>query len=524
MSSGAIMSLRKVCGYLFVLALIVVSGSACGNAGADRVLVVETDGVLVGLAYFDANATREFDTGDEPLAGVGIALLAAGTSDTVEKVISAGDGQFSFPAIPVGSYEVVVDTATIGDSVIVADIDDAEVNITPGDSARVNVAISFPLLTIGEARLRPVGKKIFVDGIALNSWPTFGDSTIHIADITGSMRSIRAGPGAVSPGDSIRLRGTVSTRSGQKVLDLDRRVPTVLQIAELPAPAIVTTGVAASADGGVLDAAFVRLDSARIADTATVNQDLVVTVDDGVGQLEVVFDGDAQFDPGSFLLPGADIAVTGLLVPTGTGTWRLKPRSDIDVAITPPVISIVAARNAALGAIVFVDGIALNFWAAFGDSTIHISDNTGSMRGTRVEDIVSVFPGDSVRFVGKIRVRDGQPVIDEVSVFSLGFSRVPPPQNVSTFEANAARVGTLDAALVSLANATISDTVTAAAGFHATVNDGSGPVVVEFDRDIPFNVAPYVPGARLNATGLLVPSGFGTWLFKPRAPGDVQLQ
>jgi uncharacterized protein YjdB len=171
------------------------------------------------------------------------------------------------------------------------------------------------------------------------------------------------------------------------------------------------------------------------------------------------------------------------------------------VTVVDPVISIAEARSAPVGDTVHVDGIVLNFFAAYGDSTVHISDNTGAIRAIRIRPI-TVFPGDSVRFVGKVAAFDGQPVIDDPTVFLLGFSRVPPPEVVSTFEANAARAGTLDAALVSVANARITDTATVAG----------------------FNRIPYVPGTVLNVTGLLVPDGSGSWVLKPRGPGDVTVQ
>jgi hypothetical protein len=481
------------------------------------------NGSLSGLAYFDGNGTRAFDDGDVPLEGVGVAIVAAGTRDTVERVVSGGDGAFAFSPVPVGSYSLAVDEGSIGDTVIVARLDPTEVSVSPLDSTIVDVAISFPIVSVAEARALPVGDRIFLDGIALNSWPTFGDSTVHVADTSGTMRCIRVGPGPVFPGDSVRVRGRVSTRSGQRVIDLDRRSPLVLELVESPPPVVVSTRLAATADGSVLDAAFVRIIGARIVDLATVGDDQIVTLDDGSGPVDVVLDGSVTFNPGPFLLEGANLTVSGLLVPTGTGEWQLKPRFDNDMAVIPPVVSVAEARNSAIGEIVFVDGIVLNFLAAYGDSTVHISDNTGAIRGIRMLP-VTVFPGDSVRFVGKVAAFDGQPVIDDPTVFPLGFSRLPPPEVVSTFEANAARAGTLDAALVSVANARITDTATVAGDLLATVNDGSGAGVVVFDGAVPFNRIPYVPDAVLNVTGLLVPSGVNTWVVKPRSPADVVVQ
>ena len=64
--------------------------------------------------------------------------------------------------------------------------------------------------------------------------------------------------------------------AGQTVLE-DVTVFT-LGFGTVPAPETVTTGEAASADGGRLDANLVRLDSARVTDTTTVSGDFEVTL------------------------------------------------------------------------------------------------------------------------------------------------------------------------------------------------------------------------------------------------------
>ena len=72
--------------------------------------------------------------------------------------------------------------------------------------------------------------------------------------------------------------------------------------------------------------------NATISSTATVAGDFVLTVDDGSGVLEVVLDVDIGF----FLVPlvpSVVIDVTGVLVPTGSGAWQLKPRNGGDVVI-----------------------------------------------------------------------------------------------------------------------------------------------------------------------------------------------
>jgi DNA/RNA endonuclease YhcR with UshA esterase domain len=478
---------------------------------------------VTGLVFFDGNGSRVSDEEDTPLSGVDVAIVLPQVLDTVRRTTSDQNGLFTFSGVPVGNYRIVVDTNTIGDSTEVALITPATMSLSPNDTINVDIAISFPVLTTEDARDMPVGTRIFVVGIALNDAATFGDSTVHVADTLGSLRAIRSGPGTFSASDSVRLRGAMATRDGQPVLDLDRTVPAVLAPAELPLRDTITTAVAAIANGGALDAALVRVDSAMVVQSTTVNNDLVLTINDGTGPLDAVLDGDIVFNLGPFLVPGAYVSVTGLLVPTGSGTWQLKPRAEADVDLIVPLMSIAAARTRPAGEIVFVDGIVLNEWTTFGDSTMHISDTSAALRGIQVRR-AAVFAGDSVRFVGALASRDGQPVIDRGTVFFLASASEPAPTTVTTAVAANASGGTLDAALVKIDSARISDTSSVNGDFVAAIEDGSGQVELVLDGDINFNLGSFfVPGAVVEVTGVLIPTGSGSWQIKPRSEQDIEL-
>jgi hypothetical protein len=509
---------------LGLVAAAVMAGS-CGEGGPPS--QITATGLVTGLVYFDANGTRQQDGDDVVLPDVRVALVQTQIFDTVRTITTNTNGEFAFSGVEVGNYRTVVDTTTIGDSAVVALIQPAVINVTPDDTLDISVAISFPVLNTEEARDAPLGTKVFVVGIALNDAGAFGDSTVHVADPLGALRAVRAGPGFFVASDSIRLRGTTSTRNGQPVLDLDRYVPEVLAASELPVQDTVTTAEAATAINFTSDAALVRVDTARVSQTATVNGDLVVTVDDGSGPLDVVLDGDISFNIGQFLLPGSYIRVSGLLIPTGSDTWRLKPRSANDLELIVPVLSIAAARTRPVGEIVFVDGILLNDWDTFADSTVHVSDTSASIRGIRIPRVTS-SAGDSVRFVGTVAQRNGQNVIDGATVFFLGVAQVPVPGKISTGTAASADAGELDAALIRIDSARITDTMTVNQDFVVTIDDGSGGVDVVLDSDVGFNqglfdIPGLVPGTYLKVTGLLVPSGSGDWRVKPRFDADLGL-
>ncbi len=323
--------MRRLC---FLSVLAVLGGAlatGCFDTGADRVLEIEATGTVQGLVFFDANGTRELEETDPLLAAVGVRLLALGTRDTAARAATNASGIFSIARVPVGSYELVVDPATGGDSAQVVRIDPPDITVTPDDSVVALIAVSFPIASVTEARALASGERVFVEGITLNGRETFGDSTVHLADRTAAIRATRVRRFTLLAGDSVRFLGTSAQRDGQPVLD--DVTPFFIEIVAPPPPEVTTTAAADAADGGRLDAALVRAVDAVILDTATTAGDLLLTVDDGSGPLGVLLDQDAPFTSLDPFLPDTVIDATGVLVPTAAGNWQLKPRSDDDLVV-----------------------------------------------------------------------------------------------------------------------------------------------------------------------------------------------
>jgi hypothetical protein len=320
------------------IALVLVGLGGCSNAGQDRFLALGATGVVRGAAYFDLNGTLQPDLGDDSLRNVRVRLLTVGTRDSVAAAVTQSNGTYRIPGVPVGTYLVVVDTSAVaftGDTVRLIKVDSAQVSVLPGDSVPVNAAFSYPTVPVSQARALPVGRKVFVVAVALNTLNNFRDTTVHAQDTSGAIRLTRLRAGSVFPGDSLRLRGTISRRSGLPTLDDVAVFP--LGIALLAPASQLTTAAASTAQGGTLDARLAVVVNATINDTATVAGDFKLTVDDGSGALEVLLDAvaDPAFRapaiPGLFV-PGNKFDVVGVLVPTGAaGLWRLKPRSSQDL-------------------------------------------------------------------------------------------------------------------------------------------------------------------------------------------------
>jgi hypothetical protein len=317
-------------GALTLLAALVV-GTACGNSGADKVLSIVATGRIEGVVYFDGNGTGRPDGADQPLPGVDLVVVAYGTRDTVAQPVTGSDGTFTTSVLPVGRYLVTVPPAELGDTVQVVQLEDSVVSLLPEATATVTVGIGYRRVPIAEVRTLPAGTKVFADGVALTSMGVFGDSTTHVADMSGAIRAVRVQRVTQLTGDSVRLLGTVSSRDGQPVLD-DVRVSILAFNRQLPPVEVLTTGQAKSADGGRLDAALVSVSNVYISSMVTRPDGLMLTVDDGSGALGILLDADISFSS-TGLAPGVAIDATGVLVPTGAGAWVLKPREQGDISI-----------------------------------------------------------------------------------------------------------------------------------------------------------------------------------------------
>lgn len=322
----------------------------CENSGADRIVNIGPRGVVKGFVYFDANGSRSLDGADGGQPGVRVFVLPRGSRDTVARATSDINGNYRVAGVPVGDYVVIVDSATAGDTARIVRVDFDTFTLRPFDSVTTEIGVSYPAATVAELRLLTSGRRVFVNGVALNSQTTFGDSTLHLADATGFIRVTRVPlTQVVLIADSIRLLGTRAARDGQPTLDNVGVFFLGLGSARTPEP--VTTAAAAAADGERLDAALVRVSDATIGDTATIDRpapfpdDFEVTADDGTGPLVIVFDGDAGLGASGATgyVPGVVLSVTGVLVPTGSGTWRLKPRVLSDV--TCPACSVAGTQQ-----------------------------------------------------------------------------------------------------------------------------------------------------------------------------------
>lgn len=333
------MSTRRWVGLLL---FVVMAVGSCEFATDVELQEIQGTGYLFGQAYLDLNGTGAADAGDGPLRSALVILTSPGSGEIALETTTDTLGGFTFAAVPVGTYRIGLDSMVLGDS-LDAIGPSASFTVEVGDTTAFTIGASFPLLTLEEVRTATAGRRVFTTGVALNARLASTDGTVHLLDTTdvAYLRAIDVTlPGSnIQVGDSLRLLGRTGTDNGQPVLS--SVTPFVLQRGlALPPPVDATTGSAATADGGALDAALVRIRLAEISDTSTApNGDFHFWANDGSDSLEVVFKWFRGISSAA-IRPDTVVRInraTGLLTPyddgTGTVRWRLLPRSGSEVVL-----------------------------------------------------------------------------------------------------------------------------------------------------------------------------------------------
>ena len=192
-------------------------------------------------------------------------------------------------------------------------------------------------------------------------------------------------------------------------------------------------------------------------------------------------------------------------------------------------VTIAEARLLAPGARVYVRGVVLAGFQAFRDSSSFIANGGAYIRITGARHRpgrTGNNAGDSVLVLATTGARDGQPVLVDGLIGSLAQLAAPIAIPVTVAEARDAKGGTLDAALVTIIGARITDTAAAGTDFRVRIEDAADPsviaeVVVDAQLGAPRTI--FRPGFPITIRGVMVPRGDGTWVLKPRGASDITI-
>lgn len=235
---------------------------------------------------------------------------------------------------------------------------------------------------------------------------------------------------------------------------------------------------------------------------------------------------------GAYELRLSAAALGDSLVALATGgdvTVELGDTTSLSLGASFPTLTLAEALAAAPGRRVFTAGIVLNSRPFNGDGLVFFKGPTGYLRGTNV-DRVTLTAGDSVRLLGRTMVSQGRPALDAVTPFVLvSLAQFPIPVEVSATAARQASGGALDAALVRIRDADITDTSTVANDFRFWARNGGDSVEVVLRSFLTINpnpaIRPDTVVAISQATGLLSPvvDGLGNvrWRLLVRSASEI---
>lgn len=291
-------------------------------------------------AYLDQNGDGQRGEIDSPLAGLPVQVRFWNSVGTLDGGVTDANGELNLVRVGVGAMRLDPEPAFFGDTLVVVEAAANPFVVRPDTTVVLTVGLAYPTVPLGGVAALPPGRRVFTSGIALNSRENFGDGEVHLRLGTTALRATRVDRVGVSAGDSVRIVGRTRLVEGQMTLD-SARIFVLSGGVALVQPRDVQSGQAATADGGSLGAALVRVQEARISSVRTQGANRIVTVDDGSGAVEMVIRDYLQIDATLLVVGSTVVRGTGLLRPTpGSGgtSWQMFPRggSDLSLRAAPP--------------------------------------------------------------------------------------------------------------------------------------------------------------------------------------------
>ena len=318
---------------LLLVSLLVALGG-CDGPDSRYLFSLDGTGSVEGLAFLDLNRDGTPSSGEGPLAGVQIRLIMSGSRDTVASMTTGEQGVFEAEDLLVGSYEVAAGGSILGDSLVLTGVNPERVQISPNGTAGVTVGISFPLFGFGEAAAEAPGRRLYVEGRALNTRGSLPNDAVHVWDGERALRVTGVGSFTFNAGDTVRMLGRTARESGRTILTEGQGFRIGVSDGT-PLHVFLSTQSARSAQGGGLDGALVQVTEAAVTDVRAVDGGIVATASDGSGPVSIRIPNNHLSGAGiPTLQPGAVITVRGILLPgPEANQWELRTRSGDDLMV-----------------------------------------------------------------------------------------------------------------------------------------------------------------------------------------------
>ena len=319
---------------LFLTTSLFLGG--CDESGGGDAAAIEAIGAVAARLYYDANGDGRIDQGDRTLPNwtVNLEQPAGGV---LASETTGEDGLAVFEEVPIGLMKAGVPDDELGDTLSLLPASVEPFLLPAFQTAELTPVVTLPSFTVEEVRGLPAGKPLFTEGMALNSLVE-GDRILHIRSGGRYLRILSVDESTgFNAGDSVRVSGRTAVDKGLPVLD-GQAVFRVAPRSGSPVPIRLSSGEAAGARSGSLDAALVEVNSVDILEVVDEgDKGVYLRVDDGTGSLRVRFRSYFNLDPDS-IDPETDsfAFAVGLLVPVrlnGGVAWELHPRNGDDLRL-----------------------------------------------------------------------------------------------------------------------------------------------------------------------------------------------
>lgn len=419
---------------------------------------------------------------------------------------------------------------------------------TPAPSA---TATPGPLPTsIADARLRPNGASVTVEGIALTS-SGFHDGGGYLAD-AGAGIAVLVEEGSFAAGSRLIVTGTIDDRFAQRTIRARAADVHVLGNAVGAEAVDVSTG----SIGEALEGRLVRVSATVRGSPSVLSTGLAFEVDDGSGAVRVLVGSATGIDSAAWT-SGASVELIGVVGQrdssgTGSSGYRLMPRSSTDVLrVAPPsaptqgsspstapsptpastparaaVTSIAAARAAPTGTPLTLRGVVTMPSGVVDAETAVIQDDTGAIVLRGDAQAAPMRAGELVEVSGVRSTKSGMETLratSEPRVLASGAGPVPTAALTGDVSEE------LEAHLVLVAGRLLASARRAASGTVSfDIDDGTGAVRVVMPASLQADDSALVSGVSVEVVGVVGQettaadplAGYRIW---PRTAAEVRV-
>ena len=327
---------RRGAGVAVVLGLL-ASVTACDRE-PEFGLAPEGEAAVRTQAYYEYDGAPGQGGRDAVAPGLRFEVLLPGSERVVASGAAASNGLVLLGDIPVGTYDLRVDPGYLADTLMVTGLDTTRVTLSVGDTVTIRAGVTPLTQSIADVRTLPEGRRVWIQGMALNSRASSVDGAVHVREAgVGALRVLFPAATGGAPGDSVRVLGLTQGIGSRRVLT-DGLLTTLASSVRPVLPMEVDLETARTAGNGDLDADLVIVRGGTVTDVVSVPfVGFLLTVEDAGESVDVLLPLQNGFG-GAAVQPGMPVvSITGLLVPDPepSSTWRIVPRNGGDVQFGP---------------------------------------------------------------------------------------------------------------------------------------------------------------------------------------------